>query len=116
MGPVGGGRWVQGAHPGCESGGCQFGRGMAVAEQAMEIVNAMGKESMSQALWCDQGGHAFSERDPGRQRITIDVLDEDTDREIKVSKDYCGECAREAGLTTGRKTNNRAAIPGKVTG
>lgn len=104
---------VFGAHPGCTQHGCQFGQGMQIATQAAEAVKAMGKESMSAALWCDQGGHAFSERDPGRQRITVDVIDEDTEIETKVTKDFCGGCAKDAGLTTARKT--RPAITGTVT-
>ncbi len=31
---------------------------------------------MSQALWCDEGNHAFSSRDTGRREITITGYDE----------------------------------------
>lgn len=34
---------------------------------------------MSQALWCDEGEHAFSARDKGRREITITGYDEDGD-------------------------------------
>jgi len=67
---------------------------------------------MSAALWCDQGGHAFSERDPGRQRITVNTLDED-ENEVQVAKDFCGACAAQSGLTTPRKT--RPAVAGSLT-
>lgn len=78
----------------------------------MDAINQMGRQHMSQALWCDNGGHAFSERDPGRQRISIAVLDEDTEKERLESRDFCGECAIKAGLASPRKT--RPAI-GTVT-
>ena len=69
---------------------------------------------MSAALWCDQGGHAFSERDPGRQRVTVNTLDEETDREVTVAKDFCGECADRAGLNTKRKTRPTLPAAGAV--
>lgn len=59
---------------------------------------------MSQALWCDQGGHAFSERDPGRQRISITVLDEESGEERAEARDFCGACAEASGLLSKRKT------------
>lgn len=58
---------------------------------------------MSQALWCDSGGHAFSERDPGRQRISVTALDDDGEETIE-SRDFCGDCAAKAGLLAPRKT------------
>lgn len=57
---------------------------------------------MSQALWCDATDHAFSERDPRRQRISVAEFSEDEDgnqRQVLVSKDFCGECAAAVGLT-----------------
>ena len=65
---------------------------------------------MSQALWCDQGGHAFSERDPGRQRISVQVLDDDGVEQAE-SRDLCSQCAEQAGLLKKRQTRPAAAIP-----
>lgn len=64
---------------------------------------------MSQALWCDHGGHAFSERDPGRRRISMAVLDEDTEQERTESRDFCGECAEKSGIAEPRKTRPQLA-------
>jgi hypothetical protein len=62
------------------------------------------RDTMSTALWCDQGGHAFSERDPGRQRISVATLDPETDRETQITKDFRGQCATAAGLNARRVT------------
>lgn len=95
-----GNKFVPHAHPECERSGCQFGKGAEIAAAAMSVIEQMGRKHMSQALWCDNGGHAFSERDPGRQRISIAVIDEDTEQERMESRDFCGEHAVAAGLTT----------------
>ncbi len=96
----------------CRYDGCQFGRLASIASDAQYLLT--GRDHMSQALWCDQGGHAFSERDPGRQRISVNTLDSETDAEIQVTKDFCGQCATQSGLTTPRRT--RPAINGTVDG
>jgi hypothetical protein len=95
----------------CLSGGCQLGTAMNLLDQAREVLES--RNHMSAALWCDQGGHAFSERDTGRQRITVNTLDED-EREVQVAKDFCGECAAKSGLTSPRKT--RPTLPAVVSG
>lgn len=63
---------------------------------------------MSGALWCDPGGHAFSERDPGRQRITVNELDPETGEDVTDFRDYCGYHAEQAGLR--RRTTRPAGI------
>lgn len=65
---------------------------------------------MSQALWCDHGGHAFSERDPGRQRIKVDGIDPDTEEETVILKDFCGECAEKTGMTAKPRTRTPVAL------
>jgi hypothetical protein len=47
---------------------------------------------MSNALWCDQGGHPYSERDPKRQHFTRSEYDEDGNS-ISAQFDICGPCA-----------------------
>lgn len=85
-----------------------MGRATGLLEQARAIVEEGSRGSMSAALWCDQGGHAFSERDPGRQRISVSTLDDD-EREVNLTKDFCGDCASKAGLTAPRKTRAEIA-------
>lgn len=63
---------------------------------------------MSVALWCDQGGHAFSERDPGRQRVGITILNDDG-QEVEEARDLCGQCASQAGLLRPRQTRPQVA-------
>lgn len=52
---------------------------------------------MSQALWCDATEHPFSARDAERQRISITVFD-DNGQEVLEARDFCGPCAKAAGL------------------
>lgn len=66
---------------------------------------------MSRALWCDGGGHAFSERDPGRQRITIQVLDDDGIEQTDF-REFCGPHAEAAGLTKPRVTRPKELADG----
>ena len=101
--------YVEGASPLCAGSRCQLQAAERLVNQARDILES--RNHMSAALWCDQGGHAFSERDTGRQRITVNTLDED-EREVQVAKDFCGECAANSGLTTPRKT--RPSIPAVV--
>ena len=92
MGPVTrSAAYVERAAPLCQNGGCQLHTAQRTLDQARELFES--RNNMSVALWCDQGGHAFSERDPGRQRITVNTLDEVSDQEVQVSKDFCGDCA-----------------------
>lgn len=97
--------YVPMANAACRAG-CQLSQALSIARATENIISGLGRNSMSQALWCDQGGHAFSERDPGRQRISVDVLNEDTEEIESETRDLCGECAREAGLLSPRKTRS----------
>ncbi len=93
----------------CQNYGCQLHQAQRTLDQARELIET--RNNMSAALWCDQGGHAFSERDPGRQRITVNTLDEN-EQEAVVSKDFCGDCAVKAGLTSPRRTRPTLAAGG----
>ena len=105
--------YVYRAEPSCLSSGCMLGKATVLLEQAQQVLRQNGREGMSVALWCDQGGHAFSERDPGRQRISVSTLDDD-EQETIVAKDFCGDCANRAGLTQPRKT--RPTLPAVIDG
>jgi hypothetical protein len=100
--------YVYRADPACLRSGCMLGSAAGLLQQARDIIEQHGRGSMSAALWCDQGGHAFSERDPGRQRISVNTLD-DNETETQVSKDFCGDCAAKAGLSQPRRT--RPTLP-----
>ncbi len=103
--------YVYGAAQQCVSNRCMAGAAQGMVAQALDIIEEYGRNRMSQALWCDQSGHAFSERDPGRQRIKVSSLDE-SEQETEITKDFCGDCAAQAGLTSPRKT--RPALRGTV--
>lgn len=98
------GDYVRAPAKSCVSGGCQYTVSRQLLGQMSDALNQMGKSGMSSALWCDSGGHAFSERDPGRQRISITVLDEESGEEKMEARDFCGECAEAAGLLNKRRT------------
>jgi hypothetical protein len=103
------------AHGSCQQNGCQIvmanqilGQAQKAMEQArvMEertqaILNRQGKKEMtvSAALWCDQGGHAFSERDPERQEFTRASYDADGHRVESVFS-VCGSCGEKSGFRT----------------
>lgn len=108
--------YIPRAHAACAAGGCQFAAAQEIVATAEQIAAQMGRSGMSQALWCDQGGHAFSERDPGRKRISMDTLDDDSGDLVKESRDFCGECAVKSGLTGARKTRPAAALTGFPSG
>ena len=52
------------------------------------------------ALWCGVGGHAFSARDPGRQRVTVQQWDEDSQETKPVTVSACGDHARPVQIAT----------------
>lgn len=101
--------YVYGADRACAAGGCMLGSAAGLLQQARDVIESNGRTGMSAALWCDQGGHAFSERDPGRQRISVTVLD-DEGEEKQEARDLCGSCAEEAGLLKKRKTKSPPMI------
>lgn len=106
------------ANPQCLNHGCQLqqallavGRATEMQRRAEAALEAAGRDNMSRAMWCDPGGHAFSERDPGRQRITIQVLDENGDEQTEF-RELCGEHAVAAGLTKPSVTRPKEIVNG----
>lgn len=102
--------YVARAHPQCQDRGCQYATAAGLLEAAGQALTEGNREHMSQALWCDQGGHAFSERDPGRQRISVEILD-DSGTEHSQFRDLCGDCAKTAGLLNPARTRPAALTP-----
>lgn len=103
--------YVRYAAPACEISGCQMSKVEDTLRASAEtLAEFLGRSRMSQALWCDQGGHAFSERDAGRQRISVTVLDE-SGQELKEARDLCGACAASSGLLAERKTRPAGLAP-----
>ena len=57
------------------------------------------------ALWCEEGGHAFSERDPGMKVVQISGTDE-AGAPVEESRTMCGGCAPRVSV---RRTRPQAA-------
>jgi len=54
---------------------------------------------MSQILWCDPGGHAFSVNDPDRQSFAARRTKKDAGgNEIREELDICGPCHKSNAL------------------
>lgn len=54
-------------------------------------------QNMSQAIWCDQGGHAFSAKDPDREHYTSSrqVKEGNIVQQVTAELDICGECKQK---------------------
>jgi hypothetical protein len=62
----------------------------------------------TQALWCEQGGHSFSEKDPDVQVLTISGRGPDG-QPVEESRTSCGECAALAKTRLGKARNAQAS-------
>ena len=68
---------------------------------------------MSNAKWCDQGNHAYSELDTDAQSITITMTRPDEYgrmRPASLTKDICGRCAHSIPVLTSAESTDRAEI------
>ena len=61
------------------------------------------------ALWCETGGHAFSQRDRGRQEWSVRVFDVDAGEEVTETRVCCSRCAK-----AGRITEDPKYLPGEL--
>lgn len=62
----------------------------------------------TRALWCEQGGHAFSEKDPDFQVLSITGKDKEG-KQVTESRTICGPCADKTKTTLGSARNAPAA-------
>jgi hypothetical protein len=104
---------VKGALPECRERGCQATELAMLARhlsaQAHEVLETLEKREVqmkpTQALWCEQGGHSFSEKDPDVQVLTIAGRGPDG-QTVEESRTSCGECATLAKTRLGKARNN----------
>lgn len=78
----------------CLLTGCQLGRAGQLAHEARAMLDQAvneKRETMSGALWCDLGEHAFSSRDRKRTTYKISTLDEETGEPITDERVACGQ-------------------------
>jgi hypothetical protein len=108
--------YVKGALASCAAHGCQAPELATLArhlsEQAHETLGLLERERTqmkpTQALWCEQGGHSFSEKDPDVQVLTIQGRGPDG-QPVEESRTSCGECAALAKTRLGKVRNSRAS-------
>lgn len=71
---------------------------------------------MSQAIWCDQGGHAFSSKDPGKRHFSETRTVDDGLRvsQVTAEMDICGPCSESSFLAqTPALTAKQDQVPTK---
>ncbi len=89
MGPVEGHEWCLVPHE-C-AGGCKLAEARKLLASAQKLVGRTAEGAIvSQALWCDQGGHAFSARDPKAEHWERQGQN-DKGEKITIPWDVCGE-------------------------
>jgi len=72
--------------------GCMLAQARQMLATAQKLVGRTANgEIVSQALWCDQGGHAFSARDPKSEHWERQVTDPKTHEKTTIPWDVCGE-------------------------
>lgn len=113
MAPIDQMRWVAYASAVCQGTGCQLAKAhdaLAAAERVGRMLQMIENEDV--ALWCGVGGHAFSSRDPGRQRVTVQQWDEEANEMRPVAASACGEHARPLQIQTRPKalTNGNGSV------
>jgi hypothetical protein len=106
-------RFVRSPSQVCELQGCQF----LIAQQALATAQKMGRaaqmiEAEDVALWCGVGGHSFGQLDPGRQKVTVQQWDEESQEMKPVKVSACGEHARPVAIQTRPKalTNGNGSV------
>lgn len=80
----------------CLLNGCQLARAGQLAAEAKTMLDQAvreKRETMSGALWCDLGEHAFSSRDRKRTTYKISTLDEETGAPLEDDRVACGQHA-----------------------
>lgn len=108
--------YVRGALPACEQQGCQAPALAALSrrlsEQAHTVLETLDKKGTqmqpTKALWCEQSGHPFSEKDPDVQVLTITGRSPDGET-VEESRTSCGECAAVAKTRLGKVRNSQVS-------
>lgn len=111
-----GSAYVVGALPACKKDGCQAPELAALcrqlSEQERELLEVLQRKEEqvepTRALWCEQGEHSFSEKDPGMQVMTIQGKD-DEGKPVSESRTLCGPCAVKARTNLGKPRNAPSA-------
>lgn len=104
-------QYVTGATPGCCELGCRATELEAMLASTLNITQELlvkrEKEAQmdpTRSLWCEQGGHSFSEKDPDMQVLSITGKDKDG-KQVTESRTICGPCAVQTKTTLGGARN-----------
>ena len=110
------GTYVRNASASCQGQGCQSVELAAMLGTTLgrtrELIQSLeGKEKMTpieptKALWCEQGGHPFSEKDPDVQVLTISGKDKEG-KPVTESRTICGACAAQTKTRLGDVHSNQ---------
>lgn len=63
-----------------------------IAEMEKKMMQMQVSAEFTPALWCEQGGHAFSGRDPRKQLVIVRGADSDGNP-VEEARTACGQCA-----------------------
>jgi hypothetical protein len=109
-------QYVKNATDACCQQGCQAldlaalaRRLSGQAREALEMLENKEEQVQiqpTQALWCEQGGHSFSEKDPDVQVLTIQGRGPGGEA-VTESRTSCGECATAAKTRLGKARNQQ---------
>jgi hypothetical protein len=111
--------YVKGALPSCRDQGCQAPELAALARQLSNHEHAVldllskrgGQMEPTRALWCEQGDHSFSEKDPDMQVIAMQRKGPDGEK-VTESRTTCGKCAAIVMNRIGQAQN--ATVPAEL--
>lgn len=79
------------AQPCQAMGTCQFTQSMHILELANNALAEARSNTVSDAIWCDEGNHAFSSRDKGRKEIVLKGFEEETGYPEEDTRLACSE-------------------------
>jgi hypothetical protein len=105
--------YVRNALVSCQEQGCQalelaamLGTTLGRTRELIESLEGTGAGMQpTQALWCEQGGHSFSEKDPDVQVLTIAGRGPDG-KTVEESRTICGACAEKTKTRIGGAQNS----------
>lgn len=105
--------YVKGPTPNCRINGCQAPELHAMMASTLNVAQELlvtQEKNMepTKALWCEQGGHSFSEKDPDLQVLSISGKDKEG-KQVTESRTLCGPCASKAKMNLGSARNSATA-------
>ena len=113
-------KYVKGATPVCCDQGCRAPELEAMLASTLNITQELliqrEKETQmdpTKSLWCEQGGHSFSEKDPDFQVLSITGKDKEG-KQVTESRTICGPCAVQTKTTLGGARNSQVSELGSA--